>query len=151
MLFGAEKPIPLSTGREWDKETGLYYYRARYYDPMEGRFLSKDPISFAGGDVNLYGYVQNNPTNKSDPAGLSPGQPPLKPQMDPGQDGGRRTRCEQIPNPSDEKLAKIEQVIFEHFLDNLIDHLLGPTFKGFFNNINPLTPAPAEASPSGRR
>jgi RHS repeat-associated protein len=48
------------TGREWDKETGLYYYRARYYDPMEGRFISKDPISFAGGDVNLYGYVRNN-------------------------------------------------------------------------------------------
>jgi RHS repeat-associated protein len=58
------------TGREWDKETGLYYYRARYYDPMEGRFVSKDPISFAGGDVNLYGYVQNNPVNYIDPPGL---------------------------------------------------------------------------------
>ena len=41
------------TGREWDKENGLYYYRAGYYDPMEGRFVSKDPFSFAGGDVNL--------------------------------------------------------------------------------------------------
>lgn len=58
------------TGREWDKETGLYYYRARYYDPMEGRFISKDPLSFAGGDVNLYGYVQNNPINWIDPWGL---------------------------------------------------------------------------------
>ena len=58
------------TGREWDKETGLYYYRARYYDPMEGRFISKDPISYAGGDVNLYGYVQNNPINFYDPFGL---------------------------------------------------------------------------------
>lgn len=70
-LFGGEKPIPLSTGREWDKETGLYYYRARYYDPMEGRFISKDPIGFDGGDVNLYGYVQNNPINWVDPSGLS--------------------------------------------------------------------------------
>jgi RHS repeat-associated protein len=32
------------TGREWDSETGLYYYRARYYDPRIGRFISKDPI-----------------------------------------------------------------------------------------------------------
>ncbi|MBI2354624.1 MAG: RHS repeat protein [Deltaproteobacteria bacterium] len=34
------------TGREWDKETGLYYYRARYYDPMDGRLVSRDPIGF---------------------------------------------------------------------------------------------------------
>jgi RHS repeat-associated protein len=58
------------TGREWDSETGLYYYRARYYDPMAGRFISRDPISFAGGDVNLYGYVQNNPVSFIDPSGL---------------------------------------------------------------------------------
>ncbi|MFA6498365.1 MAG: RHS repeat-associated core domain-containing protein, partial [Desulfurivibrionaceae bacterium] len=59
------------TGREWDKELGLYYYRARYYDPKGGRFISKDPIGFAGGDVNLYRYVQNNPVNWIDPEGLS--------------------------------------------------------------------------------
>jgi RHS repeat-associated protein len=64
--------IPLSTGREWDKETGLYYYRARYYDPMEGRFISKDPIGFDGNDVNLYGYVSNNAINFTDPKGNSP-------------------------------------------------------------------------------
>lgn len=58
------------TAREWDREAGLYYYRARYYDPMAGRFISKDPIGFAGGDVNLYGYVQNNPVNLIDPSGL---------------------------------------------------------------------------------
>lgn len=58
------------TGREWDKETGLFYYRARYYDPMEGRFISKDPISFAGGDINLFGYVLGNPINRVDPSGL---------------------------------------------------------------------------------
>jgi len=59
------------TGREYDKETGLYYYRLRYYDPMEGRFISKDPIGFEGGDVNLFGYVQNNPINATDPIGLT--------------------------------------------------------------------------------
>lgn len=57
------------TGREWDKETGLYYYRARYYDPMEGRFISKDQIGFEAG-INLYSYVQNNPINLVDPSGL---------------------------------------------------------------------------------
>ncbi len=58
------------TGREWDKETGLYYYRARYYDPEIGRFISKDPIGFAGGDTNLYRYVGNSPLNWIDPLGL---------------------------------------------------------------------------------
>jgi len=57
------------TGREWDKETGLYYYRARYYDPMEGRFISKDPIGFSGG-INLYSYTAENPINYTDPFGL---------------------------------------------------------------------------------
>jgi RHS repeat-associated protein len=36
------------TGREFDAETGLYYYRARYYDPATGRFISEDPIGYAG-------------------------------------------------------------------------------------------------------
>jgi RHS repeat-associated protein len=37
------------TGREWDPETSLYYYRATYYDPGDGRFVKEDPINFAGG------------------------------------------------------------------------------------------------------
>lgn len=57
------------TSRERDPETGLYYYRARYYDPVDGRFISKDPASIEGGDVNLFGYVQQNPTNFRDPSG----------------------------------------------------------------------------------
>jgi len=60
------------TGREWDDETGLYFYRARYYNPSAGRFISKDPIGFNGGDVTLYGCVQNNPVNLIDPLGLRP-------------------------------------------------------------------------------
>jgi RHS repeat-associated protein len=57
------------TGREYDSESGLYYYRARYYDPRAGRFLTKDPIGFPGGDFNLYRYVFNNPVNLIDPQG----------------------------------------------------------------------------------
>ncbi|MGH9850048.1 MAG: RHS repeat-associated core domain-containing protein, partial [Blastocatellia bacterium] len=56
------------TGREFDAATGLMYYRARWYDPQQGRFLSEDPIGFAGG-LNLYGYVGNNPINRIDPSG----------------------------------------------------------------------------------
>jgi len=59
------------TAREYDNETGLYYYRARYYDPKAGRFITRDPISFAGGDVNLYAYVKNNPLNWIDPWGFN--------------------------------------------------------------------------------
>jgi len=57
------------TSREFDPETGLYYYRARAYDPSIGRFLSEDPIRFNGGDINLYPYVMNNPVNLTDPTG----------------------------------------------------------------------------------
>ena len=57
------------TGREQDDETGLYYYRARYYDPELGRFISEDPIGFKGG-INFYAYVGNNPLIGNDPSGL---------------------------------------------------------------------------------
>jgi RHS repeat-associated protein len=57
------------TGRELDGETGLYYYRARYYDPTVGRFISEDPMGFGAGDTNLYRYVFNNATNYTDPSG----------------------------------------------------------------------------------
>jgi RHS repeat-associated protein len=50
---------------------GLYYMRARYYDPSVGRFISEDPLGFGGGDVNLFAYTRNNPANRIDPLGLS--------------------------------------------------------------------------------
>ena len=59
------------TGREFDSESGLYYYRARYHISVLGRFVSEDPIGFRGG-INLYAYVGNNPVNLIDPHGLSP-------------------------------------------------------------------------------
>ena len=45
-------------------------YRARYYDPVRGRFVSEDPLGLAGGDLNFYTYVQDRPTNLLDPLGL---------------------------------------------------------------------------------
>jgi RHS repeat-associated protein len=59
------------TGRENDG-TGLYYLRARYYQPRVQRFMSEDPIGFAGGDVNFYGYVRQNPILMTDPSGQIP-------------------------------------------------------------------------------
>jgi RHS repeat-associated protein len=59
------------TGRDNDG-SGLYYYRARYYSPVQQRFISEDPIDFEGGDTNLYSYVGNNPCNVTDPTGNSP-------------------------------------------------------------------------------
>lgn len=57
------------TGREWDKETGLYYYRARYYAPRMGRFLAEDPTGLLGDSTNLYPYAASNPTRWADPFG----------------------------------------------------------------------------------
>jgi RHS repeat-associated protein len=58
----------LYTGRQLDPEFGLYYYRNRYYGADVGRFLSSDPIGYKGG-INLYGYVGDSPTNRTDATG----------------------------------------------------------------------------------
>jgi len=52
-----------------DQETGLLLLTHRYYDPQGGRFLTKDPIGYAGG-INIYAYTANNPSNGIDPLGL---------------------------------------------------------------------------------
>jgi RHS repeat-associated protein len=60
----------LFTGREFDPETGLFYYRARYYDANIGRFLSEDPLRVKVGDTTSYRYVANMPMLYVDPFGL---------------------------------------------------------------------------------
>ncbi|MBI4468981.1 MAG: RHS repeat-associated core domain-containing protein, partial [Acidobacteria bacterium] len=59
----------LFTGRRLDPETGLYYYRMRYMDAELGRFISRDPIGYAGG-IGLYEYVGGRPTGSTDAMGL---------------------------------------------------------------------------------
>lgn len=58
--------------RKYDYETRAYYFRARYYDPQVGRFLSEDPIRFEGKQTSFYPYVHNSPPNYLDPNGLKP-------------------------------------------------------------------------------
>ena len=58
----------LFTGRRYDTETGLYYYRARYYNASIGRFLQTDPIGYGDG-MNMYAYCANNSVNSIDPSG----------------------------------------------------------------------------------
>ncbi|MEK6282276.1 MAG: RHS repeat-associated core domain-containing protein [Acidobacteriota bacterium] len=74
------------TGREIDADAGLMYYRARWYDPQQGRFTSEDPIGFQAGP-NFYTYVKTNPINKVDPSGLDdadhPYYLPLTPPREP--------------------------------------------------------------------
>jgi RHS repeat-associated protein len=57
------------TGRRWDPDLGLYYYRARWYDPQLGTFLQTDPIGSLD-YINLYSYVGLEPGNATDPSGL---------------------------------------------------------------------------------
>ena len=61
----------LFTGRQLDEETALYFYRARYYDDLKGRFLQRDPSDYDAG-MNLYAYADGNPASKDDPRGLAP-------------------------------------------------------------------------------
>ena len=60
----------LFAGCELDGVTGLYYMRARYYDPALNRFISRDPLGYAGSPINLYEYCGDNPVDSVDPSGL---------------------------------------------------------------------------------
>ncbi|AOZ04638.1 RHS repeat-associated core domain-containing protein [Cupriavidus malaysiensis] len=72
--FGETEGMPASrfgyTGQQYLAPLGLYYYKARMYSPVLGRFLQTDPIGYKD-DLNWYAYVGNNPINFADPMGLA--------------------------------------------------------------------------------
>ncbi|PTY01140.1 hypothetical protein DB354_00415 [Opitutus sp. ER46] len=76
-----------------DEESGLVYYGRRYYSPSLGRFISRDPIGAAGGP-NLYGFVANDPVNRSDYLGMAQDDPP----SDPGPNVYRRPPYDELGN-----------------------------------------------------
>ena len=67
---GTSTNVSQYTGRENDGN-GLYSYRARYYSPTFGRFVSEDPLGFGGGSFNNYAYANDSPVADVDPTGLS--------------------------------------------------------------------------------
>lgn len=90
------------TGQEYDSDTGLYYYNARWYNPGTGKFMSKDPIGFYANDTNQYRYVGNSSTNFVDPSGKQVQD--IKPQLPPQ---------ERSPVPQDDPFYD------EMYLDNI--------------------------------
>jgi RHS repeat-associated protein len=72
--FGASSQNSITgygfTGREHDATTRTLYYRARWYEPYQARFISEDGLGFAGG-LNSYSYVSNNPLRFTDPGGTN--------------------------------------------------------------------------------
>jgi RHS repeat-associated protein len=72
--LGSPKAGPGYTGHVNDPDTGFVYMQARYYDPLQGRFLSVDPLASTAGntsDFNRYAYAQDNPIHFTDPTGKS--------------------------------------------------------------------------------
>jgi len=65
-----------------DADTGLVHFALRDYDPRTGRFISRDPLLFAGGDTNLYAYAGNDPVNRTDPSGGRPTRDKQKETLD---------------------------------------------------------------------
>ncbi|MFN7802775.1 MAG: RHS repeat-associated core domain-containing protein [Planctomycetaceae bacterium] len=121
------------TGREWDPAAGLYFYRARWYDPRAGRFLSEDPIGFAACDVNLNRYVGNGATLWVDPSGMAMSDPyvPAAGGMT-NQDYADYMQSQKgIANLLVDKDAVADllgrnSLYSEEFIDEYIDELYGP-------------------------
>lgn len=137
------------TGREFDSETGLYFYRARYYDPTGGRFTAEDPIGFGGG-MNFYRYVFNNSILLVDSTGLAPGSTggtgPVEFQIGvlqalfPGSslEGGAGGVSLLLPMPCDEAKKLLESLpdyYTGHFWDNSPNGMLTWNFFLFWDPL----------------
>jgi RHS repeat-associated protein len=100
------------TAREFDAVMKLQYNRGRYYDPVTGRWTSQDLLGFNAGDSNLYRYVQNNPTNATDPSGLDSVNVEVPASEELGV--GAATLKLRFWNPDDFKPGQMQTVIDVH-------------------------------------
>jgi RHS repeat-associated protein len=120
VVLGADDGNPLQyTGRENDG-TGLYYYRARYYDPGLKRFLSVDPIGPSGGP-NLYAYVEGNPVAANDPLGLAKNS---------GRQPGQPGKCNAFQNGECERKCAAERKLVDKCYVRVTEVIIGVTGEG---------------------
>ncbi len=135
---GFEVPFGFAGGLH-DRDTGLVRFGYRDYDPDIGRWTAKDPIFFAGGDTDLYGYCLNDPVNWVDPDGLQHSKIPIHPEMTPGEPGmpggGGYNPSVPDPNigldPSNESLENFSNLI--NRLNNILYH--PKTGSDFFEKL----------------
>jgi RHS repeat-associated protein len=106
------------TGREMDG-LGIYYYRARYYNPMIGRFLSEDPMGFAGSGTNLYAYAGDDPVDFNDPMGLDKG-PNNAPNNQPPQCTAYQQVAAQLANILDNASEQADWLAAGSFLGTVL-------------------------------
>ncbi len=116
-------------GRDRERESGLVYYRSRYYEPGTGRFLSQDRLGFGGGDANLYRYVGNSPSNFIDPLGQLADSPQLSAGGDPLPDP---------PKPRSQMTKAERDQAFEDGIKNVSYWEGFKQFAGIFFGENPV-------------
>jgi RHS repeat-associated protein len=153
-------------GRRYDADHKLYDYRARFYDPELGRFLSRDPLGIWGDGVGLgngYAYVGNNPANRTDPFGLGPEEPggtapsphggstkPYVPPVEPAPEGSSEDepdcrRCRTVVAPWGPCPDGYRDIVIPAFVD-----LGGGELPSVSNPIPSLTTAGHVLTPQGR-
>jgi RHS repeat-associated protein len=132
----------LFTGRRLDPETGLYYYRARLFDPTEGRFLSRDPIGVMA-DLDLYEYAFDRPTAFADSLGLGHSSRKLPPAPNAGPWGKPADWCSGScgPDITYQLLAVRAQVISEFSTWTWDEMLWGCSLGQFVFEIEELSPS----------
>ena len=128
-------------GGMYDGDTGLVRFGYRDYDPDVGRWTAKDPILFAGGDTDLYGYCLNDPVNWVDKDGLQHGRIPINPEMTPGEPGmhGGGGYNPSVPSPNiglDPSSGAFEN--FSNFLKRLGEGMYHPKVgSDLFERLRP--------------
>ena len=145
-VSGTVSSNPLQyTGRE-NEGNGLYFYRARYYSPMLGRFINEDPSGFAAG-INPYRYVLNNPLMYRDPSGLQNQEPDDRPSS------GCKYELECVYSPEERERLRQESEELYQQLANEYDRthppLHSPVLAGRPKCLDAIEPPPPVKSPEG--